>query len=333
MSQEDLKIKKKSNGIKRISCRRKMLAQEKIYGKFSFYSEPTLILFGTFGALLNQIVFQRRKLFRSSSCSFYFRVSSINDLFVLYLIVFPQWLDENFQINPLKENRWFCKIRSHLTFSLYAISPYCIVLACFDRFCRTSPKTQLRRLATLPIARRFMFLSISTIFIVYFHVPLHYSIVDSKCIPFNSSYSRFFAYFLSIFYSFLPPCLMSIFCAYTYRSLNDRLKIFQKTASKTKRRRATERCLMKLFFLYVLTNLICVLPFTIVFLNNIDKSRSDPQISLFNKLSMLLVHMNYCTSFYFYTLSTPSYRRELFQFIRYGHGQPTARSIVLGQRV
>ena len=67
-----------------------MIMNENIYIQLSRYTQPVLIIFGTIGALLNQLLFHRRKLLRTASCSFYLRALSINDLLVLYVIVLTQ---------------------------------------------------------------------------------------------------------------------------------------------------------------------------------------------------------------------------------------------------
>ena len=139
---------------------------ENIYIQLSRYTQPILILFGTIGALFNQILFHRRKLLRKASCSFYFRALSINDLLVLYIIVLTQWLNDQFHFDLTIKYIWYCKIRTYATYCLYAISPYFIVLVCIDRLCRTSKNSQIRHIATPPIAHQII--SITIIINIYY---------------------------------------------------------------------------------------------------------------------------------------------------------------------
>jgi hypothetical protein len=294
---------------------------ENIYIQLSLYTQPILIIFGTIGALLNQILFRRTKSLRTASCSLYFRALSFNDLLVLYIIVFTQWLNDQFHFDPTIEYLWYCKIRTYAMYCLYAVSPYFIVLGCFDRLCRSSRNIQLRQIATLSMARQLIPLIIVLICIVYFHIPIQFNIIHSKCIPLNISYFHFLAYFLLIFYCLLPPILMSIFCSWTFFLLHHRRRKQQvrynfKICSSQKYWRYRDYQLIKILLLYVTTNIICTLPFAIVFLINVYKENSDPQLSILVKCTILFANLNYCTSFYVYTLGTPLYRRELIYLIK-----------------
>ena len=293
---------------------------EDFYIQLSFYTQPIIIFFGTIGALFNQILFRRKKLFRKASCSFYFRALSINDLFVLYFIVLTQWFNDQFKFNPTIKYIWYCKIRTYSMYCLYAISPYFLVLACFDRLCRSSKNSQLRRIATPAIARHIIPLIILLIMIIYCHILFEFNIINSICIPLNISYLQFLAYFLLIFYCLLPPILMSIFCSWTYfllyhRRQKQQIRYNFKIYSSHKHRHYRYYQLIKILFLYVTTNIICTLPFAITFLLNVYKFNSNPQLSILVKCTILLANFNYCSSFYVYTLGTPLYRQELLYLI------------------
>ncbi len=299
---------------------RKKEMNEDFYIQLSFYTQPILIFFGTIGALLNQILFRRRKLFRKASCSYYFRALSINDLFVLYFIVLTQWFDDQFHFNPTIKYIWYCKIRTYAMYCLYAVSPYFLVLACFDRLCRTSKNIQLRRIATPTIAHHIIPIIILLIMIVYCHILLQFNINYSRCIPLNRSYFRFLGYLLLVFYCLLPPILMSTFCICTYFLLNHRRHkqqiLYKLRIYSLHNRRYRDYQLIKILFLYVTTNIICTFPFAIIFLLNVYKSNSNAQLSILLKCTILLTNFNYCSSFYVYTLGTPLYRRELLYLIK-----------------
>ncbi|CAF2977560.1 unnamed protein product [Rotaria sp. Silwood2] len=238
---------------------------ENIYTQLSRYTQPILILFGTIGALLNQILFNRRKLIRTASCTVYWRVLSLNDLLVLYIIVLTQWFNDQFHIDPSINYLWYCKIRTYAIYCLYAISPYCIVLVCIDRLCRTSKYSSLRNIATPCKARKIILITIIIIFLVYFHIPLQFTIHHSICYPLKFSYYRFLGYFLFFFYCLLPPILMSIFSSWTlillHRHRQKQEKKYQlKIILSHKRRYNRDYQLLKILFLYVATNIICTLP-------------------------------------------------------------------------
>ena len=293
---------------------------EETYIQISRYSQPTIILLGFIGAIFNQILFRRHKFLRSASCSLYFRVSSINDLLVLFMIVLPQWLNDQFHLDLTHQFVWFCKLRTYTMYCLYAISPYCIVLGCFDRLCRTSCNIYLRQMATLPNARQMVSVLILVIFLLYSHILYEFTVVHSTCLPSDQFYVEFLGYFLLIFYCLLPSILMSVCCGYTLSSLNRRRQkrklCCRRSSSTSHVPRRRDYYLVKLLVLYVATNIICILPFTMVFLFNVYQRRSDSQKLLAIKFSELLLNVNYCTSFYVYTLGTPLYRRELLRSMK-----------------
>ncbi|CAF0722990.1 unnamed protein product [Adineta ricciae] len=291
------------------------------YVQWSRYTQPVLILFGTFGAIFNQILFHRRKLLRTASCSLYFRVISINDLLVLYIIVFTQWLNDQFHFDLTVRSAWHCKIRTYATYCLYAISPYCIVLVCIDRFCRTSKYSRVRTIATLRTAHRLIFVIISLICSLYIHILFQFNIIEAACRPSSLSYYRFLGHFLVVFYCLLPPILMTVFSSWTLILLSSRrrkqIKKYQiKTQPLRKRRFYRDYQLIKVLVLYVSTNIICTLPFSFLILLDVYQANLVENPMLYIKYSVLLCNLNHCTSFFIYTLGTPLYRRELIRLIQ-----------------
>jgi hypothetical protein len=114
---------------------------------------------------------------------------------------------------------------------------------------------------------------------------------------------------------------MSTFCICTYVLLNhhrrkQQIRYGLIIYSSRKRRRYRDYQLIKILFLYVTTNIICTLPFALIFLLNVYKFNSNPQLLILVKCTVLLANLNYCSSFYVYTLGTPLYRRELLNLIR-----------------
>jgi hypothetical protein len=110
------------------------------------------------------------------------------------------------------------------------------------------------------------------------------------------------------------------------------------------RLRQRDNQLLKMLFLYVASNLICTIPFSISLLIVVYElpTPSATSVLLF-RLFVLLFNVNFSTSFYIYTLGTPFYRHELFclikdihnrilRMIRVNHNQPI-RQIAVKPRV
>jgi hypothetical protein len=271
------------------------------------------------GAIFNQILFFYRKPLRATSCSLYFRAHSANDFLVLYVYVLLQWITDQYGFDPTTQYNWYCKTKTFVQTGLYTLSPYLVVLACFDRLCTSSTNIRLRRIATIPVAS-FLIPSVAIfVFICYFHVPIWYLLVylptGPVCTIVNSLYDRVYAIFLVIYLGFMPPFLMIILCSITLILLRrQRRRIMPVNQTRLRQR---DNQLLKMLFIYVVSQLICTIPFSIVLLIVVYElpSPSATSILLF-RVFILLFNVNFATSFYAYTLSTPFYRHELYSLIR-----------------
>jgi len=290
-----------------------------LYVQLSRYIQPTIIVFGTIGALFNLILFFIRKNLRSTSCSLYFRALSFNDLLVLYIVILPQWLRDQFGIDWTTKYDWCCRISLYLTFTLYALSPYYVVLGCFDRLCTSSTNARLRKIATIRVASFLIPSMVIIVFAVYCHVPIEYKLVttstDSYCTVTDSDYYTGFAALLLIFSCLTPPLLMLIFCSITLIFLRQqRRRIMPVNQTRVRQR---DNQLLKMLFIYVISNIICILPFSLTyFLQVYNVQNTSGFTNTFVEVFILLININYAISFYLYTLGTPFYRDELFSLMK-----------------
>ena len=298
--------------------KKEKLMSEAIYFQFTRYSQPVLIILGTIGAILNQILFFYRKPLRKSSCSLYFRAISANDLLVLYTVVLPMWLANQFRIDPSQNYNWFCKIKIYLSDSLYTLSPYLVVLACFDRLCTSSTNVHLRKLATVRSASYLIPSMIILIFVGYFHVLIWYQLVPnssvSACTAPNLIYSKFVAFFILFFLSIIPPILMVILCSITIILLRQQRRRIMPVNQTRLRQRDNQ--LLKMLVIYVALNVICNVPFAVTYVMlMLQQPRYVSQHVVLFRLFALLLNINFATSFYAYTLGTPFYREELYNLL------------------
>lgn len=285
-----------------------------VYYQLSRYTQPVLIILGTVGAIFNQILFSSRKSLRTSSCSFYFRALSANDLLVLYIYVLLQWLADQYRIDPTVQYEWYCKSKTFLQTGLYTLSPYLLVLACFDRLCTSSRNVRLRRLATIRVASIIIPCATILVFATYAFIPVKYILVylptGPVCNIFDSLYTRILSILLVVNLGFLPPVLMIIFCILTLIFLRaQRRRIMPMNQARLRRR---DNQFIKMIVFYVVSHLICTIPFSAMLLLVVYQlpTPSATSILLF-RLSVLLFNVSFSTSFYIYTLGTPFYRHEL----------------------
>jgi hypothetical protein len=307
-----------------------------LYFQFTRYSQPILIVFGTIGALLNQALFFYRKPLRMSSCSMYFRALSANDLLVIYIVILPLWLGNQFNMTPEKQYDWYCRLKTYITDCLYTVSPYLLVLACFDRLCTSSANARLRRFATIRVAFYLIPCMALFVFVAYFHVANWYQLVIYANVPYctspNPTYSKFIGLFILFFLCIIPPILMVTLCSITLMFFRQQRRRVMPVNQARLRQRDNQ--LLKMLLTYVAANLICTVPFAVTYvLLMFEQPRYLPlHVSLFRLFSLLL-NVNFSTSFYAYTLGTPFYRHELYNLIQSIRGKlhPT-NNIQVAQR-
>ena len=291
---------------------------DSIYLNLSRYTQPALIVFGTLGAVFNQILFYKRKPLRTTSCSLYFRALSLNDLLVLYIYVLFQWLADQYGFDPSRQHNWYCKVKSFLNSGLFTLSPYLVVLACFDRLCTSSTNAGLRRIASIRVASYVIPAAVVFVFFAYFHNLVWYQLVVtpyySICTVVDPTYNKVIPAFLIIFLALLPPILMIIFCGGTFILLRQQRRRVMPVNQVRARQRDNQ--LLKMLSIYVVSHLICTIPFSVTFVILVYQLGAlSPTIVLLFRCFILLFNLNFATSFYVYTLGTPLYRRELYSLI------------------
>lgn len=301
-----------------------------VYIQISRYTQPVLIILGTAGAIMNQVLFYSRRSLRASSCSLYFRALSLNDLFVLYVVVFPLWYINQFGDDPAKQWNWYCKLKIYINYTCYTLSPYFLVLACFDRLCTSSTSAGLRKLATIRFAIYLIFAMTILIYLIYFHVPIWFELVHyptaSACTTPSVAYTKTISIFLLLFLCIIPPSLMITICVLTLIGFRrQRRRIMPINQARARQR---DNQLLKMLFNYVLTHIVCTVPFTVAFLIYVfSPAQSTPTLRTVVQLSILLLNVNFATSFYTFTLCTPFYRDELYNFFRAGRRRTPRASI------
>ncbi|CAF1010136.1 unnamed protein product [Adineta ricciae] len=284
-----------------------------VYSILSRYTQPPLIIFGTIGAIFNQILFSSRKSLRSNSCSFYFRALSINDLLVMYVYVLLQWIADQYGFDLSKTCISMCKIKTYINCILYTLSPYFVVLACFDRLCTSSRDANLRRIATPRIASYLTFSMIVIVIAAYSHIPIYTTLflgpTGLTCSSTNLMYSKINAIFVLTFLAILPPILMTICCITTLILLRiQRRRVMPINQARIRQRDAQ---IFKMLLLYVAFHLICTIPFSVVLLIAVYQLPApSATISTLYQSFVLLFNASFSISFYIYTLSTPFYRHE-----------------------
>ncbi len=163
---------------------------------------PFLIAFGTFGNVLNLIIFTRRTL-RTNPCSMYFLAGSINNLFATYVVILSRYLSVSWNLDISTRNNIFCKLRLLFIYASLNLVLWFTILASVDRFFSSSKSVRLRQLSSLPMARKNIVLSTILMYLIYVHV-LIFGRSGSASSPSCSFYSVTYNIFFNFFFLLLP---------------------------------------------------------------------------------------------------------------------------------
>ena len=267
---------------------------------------------------MNLALFHFQKIFRKNSCALYFRARSINDLGVLCYVILFQWLRDQFKINPMAHYTWYCKVSNYLTYTLYTLSPYFVVLACFDRLCTSSTNAKIRCLASVNAAS-ILIPCVVGIFSLFFTYLLAGSEIVSTpmgmdCALSNSTYDELLLFSIGFLFCYLPLVLMIVFKCITVILLRRRRNQVMPVNLACARRR--DHQLLRMLSIYVAWNILCIAPLSIVYFIQLKKEDQvsplvDPLVGIFN----ILASFTYASSFYIFTLATPFYRAELCKLL------------------
>ncbi|CAF0923800.1 unnamed protein product [Didymodactylos carnosus] len=289
-----------------------------VYVQLRRYWMPILLALGTTSSVSNVVIFTRKTL-RTSPCSMYFLAATINNSFVQYTLFLNMIITDAINDDPTTYSSAYCKIRSYLIYVLYTLSPYFTVLACADRYCSSSSNSRLRNLSKLSIAGRLILLTTTFTFLIYLHVLFNFEIHNGACGPKDSIYAEELTIMLMFSFCLLPPAIMSIFSVLAFRNIKQqRQRIMPVNAVGGARMRQRESQLLKMLFFHVLVNILLVTPFSIAYLMSTiyyELYINSIFSFIFNTL-MLVMYLNYATSFFIYIATTRLYRHEFIKVLK-----------------
>jgi len=290
------------------------------------------IILGTFGNIMNILIFTRRSL-RKNPCSTYFLALSINNIFVLYVVLLTRLLASGWNIDPSSTNNIVCKSRLFLTYVSLCLTQWFIVLASIDRFLSSCRTIRYRQLSNKTIAKKVTIIIVLFIALIHFHVPIWWSsqYVGSTpiCNIFDPIYDIFFSIFDIISTCLLPQMLMIFFGIKTILNVRKiRTQVApQNNDARNERLRSKDRQMITMLLFQVLITIICTTPFTVANLystinDNIEISSQSPSvIAVYNfsaNICRLLNYFNPVTGFYIYILTSRTFRIEMKHMIKNG---------------
>ena len=282
------------------------------------------IILGTFGNIMNILIFTRRPL-RTNPCSLYFLASSINNLFVLYVGALTRLLSSGWKIDPSNSNQALCKLRTFFVYTSLCLIQWFVVLASIDRYLSSCQSARFRQLSSVSIARRSILAVIFVIGVAHFHIFVWWSVdyigTKTYCNIFQYDYEIAFQVFFLILTCVLPTILMAIFGTLTIfnvKKLRSQVAPQNRNNERNGRLRSKDRQMILMLLIQVLVTMLCTLPFSVANIATmfvqyvITVSDYDDAINTFyGNLGRLVNYFNPVVGFYIYTLSSRAFRSEM----------------------
>ena len=290
------------------------------------------IIFGTFGNVMNIIIFTRRDL-RGNPCSLYFLVGSINNWFFIDISLSSRYVSSVWNWDPSATNDVLCKLRTWFIYSPLTLSLWFTVLASIDRFLSSSPNARLRQMSSLPIARKIITITFILVYLIYAHALVYSNSVRSSngisCISTSYNYVVFIRFFSPIMSCILPITLMGIFgllMIHNARKIHNRVGPLADNARNVRLRSHDRQLCIMVLFQVLITTLISVPYFGVAVYNTIavvilQQKLAPPESAIYSFILnqfRLFYYTNPVLSFYIYTLTGPKFRVEMIRCVRYG---------------
>jgi hypothetical protein len=277
------------------------------------------IIFGTIGNALNIFIFTRPALLRAS-CTLYLLAGSIDNILVIYTSLLTRLLANGFSTDITITSNVMCKTRYYFGYVFLALSPYFFILACFDRYCSSSSSSARRAWCNKKLAKRLIIGAIILACILYSHMAIFFELKTSEaqviCYTQPGIYDTFYRIFYLVVYCILPSVFMGLLCVkalFNVRIQAHRIKPMLATGNETLRR--IDRRVIRVLFVQILTQVLCILPFAIINLLALFIDTTTVLYIFLNRLFVLPLFVSYATSFYFFTLSSRVYRQELLKLV------------------
>ncbi|CAF4161612.1 unnamed protein product [Adineta steineri] len=289
---------------------------------------PIIIVAGTLGSILNIIVFSISKKLRSSPCSLYFIFASIGYIIYLNIVALLRYVQISFNIDPSVQWSWFCKLRYYAIGFLLMLPRSYMLLAAIDRYLMSKSgqhRFSSYRIALKMILLTFFFWMIMCVhLIIYFDIQISSNGTNHICMNSPGSYSTFLSFYSLLINGLSMPLLMTIFGLLTLRNTQQhRNQIHNTMTLILRRRKKQEWLILRMLLIQIIVNVILALPVTIyLFYAGLTQYYKKSMFRIFMEnyvynMFTLLQYINAAASFYVYSLTSRTFRKELYCLIVY----------------
>ncbi|UJR06734.1 hypothetical protein I4U23_011023 [Adineta vaga] len=287
------------------------------------FGQPILFTFGMIGCILNIAIFLR-PLMRTNSCAIYFHASSWANLCCLTWGLFVSMLAFFTNTNPLTYNSVYCKIRYYILTASQLSSRACVVLACLDRFLLCSQSVRQRSFCRTRVAFKVMLITITSCACLSIYVLVVYDAFPQlrQCTTSTPVGKIIDTTVLFLFNFGTPAILMSTLSGMIiWRLKQNSTRIGRQKVHVRYRDLQLATMLIGQVILYIITALPFVSTFVYMTITQYDPQSGKSSYRIAAESLALTATGSFGTfifnalTFYVYTLTAPSFRRELFSLI------------------
>ncbi|CAF4292276.1 unnamed protein product [Rotaria sp. Silwood2] len=231
--------------------------------------------------------------------------------------------------DPQIESLIFCKVRGYIFQICLMLSRWFVAFACIDRYALTSDKIHLRNFAKTKIAYRIIIIIIIFWSIVCCHRLIFYEIKGNFCSIINNMTAALYHSLYVIIGGGILPALIMMICAYLIRrNLAHKHRRRTQLSLGNYQRNPLDQQVLHILFVQIICYIIfttpqlCNLVFNIISITTSDRSSEHLVIEGFiTFIAEFMLYLFPVTSFYLYTLTSRTFRKELIKYFRSIFGQ------------
>jgi hypothetical protein len=202
--------------------------------QFTIYSGICLLIAGIVGNAINVWILSSVRIYRTTPCTFYFLVASIDNILYILINLITRILNVGYGIDFTRTSNIWCKIREFLLVTPTTISITCVCLAAIDQFLVTSKYVYFRRFSEIKCVHRIVFI---VIIVWCLHaVPIFFffdiSPINNICTNTNATFAIYIPiYLLGIICAF-PVLIIVVFGWLTYQNIHRTIVLAEQKADR-----------------------------------------------------------------------------------------------------
>ncbi|CAF4153866.1 unnamed protein product [Adineta steineri] len=269
------------------------------------------VIAGIGGNGLNILIFTSVRNYRQTPCTFYFLITSIDNIVVLIVSVISRIFIAGYQIDLTLTSTFWCKLRAYLINVLTLISFTYSCLASIDQFLVTSRNANVRRFSNIKWAHRMMFIVIIVWCLHGIPQILFYDIssITQTCRIINASYSIYASIYVLSLTCIIPIVVMIVFGYLTYRNIH--------LTRVIRAEQQADHQLVRMTLIQVILVVISITPYGINNVYGLITSTISKDLDRLTKESFistilsLFTYVNYIGTCYMFLISSRRFRRQM----------------------